>query len=60
VASNVPVGTQMTLVITTEGDGNPDQSVTTTALAGTLASSTATASVTFPQGVMRFFVRAIW
>jgi hypothetical protein len=59
-AVDVPLGTQLTLIITTEGFGITDQVVTSTALAGTLANSTATATVTFPQGVQRFFARAVW
>jgi hypothetical protein len=58
-AQDVPLGTQLTLEITAEGT-DLDQVVTSTALIGTLANSTATANVTFPMGVTRFFARAVW
>jgi hypothetical protein len=59
-ASEIPLGTQLTLIITSEGSSDSDQVVTTSALAGTLANSTATATVTFPPNIIRFFARAVW
>jgi len=60
-ATNIPVGTVLRLHVISEGSGSgtADQ-VVTTALAGTLAASTATASVTLPQGVSRLYLRATW
>ncbi len=58
-AANIPLGTIVKLYITTDVGGT-DAIADTTPLAGTLASSTATASVTLPQGVSRIFVRAVW
>jgi hypothetical protein len=55
-AANVPVGTVVTLVIFSEN--GPDQTIQSTPLAGTLASSTATASVTLPSGFSKGFVKA--
>ena len=55
-AANVPVGTVVTLVIFSEN--GPDQTILSTPLAGTLASSTATASVTLPSGFSKGFVKA--
>ena len=60
-ATNVPimvgtVPTVVTLVIFSEN--GPDQTIQSTALAGTLASSTATASVTLPSGFSKGFVKA--
>jgi hypothetical protein len=57
-ASNVPVGTVVTLVIFSEN--GPDQSIMSTPLAGTLASSSATASVTLPSGFSKGFVKATY
>ncbi len=57
-ASNVPLGTTATLYIYSLSD--PDISVSSTALSGTLALSTATASLTFYPGYARGFVRATW
>lgn len=60
-ASDIPLGTQLTLYVFAEGPSTTtDQAVTSTALAGTLAISTATTSVTLPPGVSRIQVRAIW
>lgn len=57
-ASNIPVGTVPTLYIFSES--GPDMTVQAPALTGTLASSTATVSVTFPPGFSRGYVRAAW
>jgi hypothetical protein len=54
--ANVPIGTVVTLVIFSEN--GPDQTIQSTPLAGTLASSTATASVTLPSGFSKGFVKA--
>jgi hypothetical protein len=54
-AANVPVGTVVTLVILSEN--GPDQIIPSTALAGTLASSTATASVTLAPGFSKGFLK---
>jgi hypothetical protein len=59
-ATEIPLGTQLTLIITTEGTTVSDQVVTTTPLAGTVANSAASATVTFPPNVTRFFARAVW
>lgn len=60
-AKNIPVGTVLRLHVTSEGTtGSADQVVSSSPLTGTLANSTATASVTLPQGVSRFYVRATW
>lgn len=55
-AANVPVGTVVTLQIFSEN--GPDQTILSTPLAGTLAVSTATASVTLPSGFSKGFVKA--
>ena len=55
-AANVPVGTVVTLQIFSEN--GPDQTILSTPLAGTLAASTATASVTLPSGFSKGFVKA--
>ena len=57
-ASYIPVGTVLTLQVFS--DNNTDQTVQTTALAGTLQSSTATATVTFPSGYALNYVKATW
>ena len=57
-AQNVPLGTTVTLFIFSEN--GPDQTITSTGLAGTLASSTATAAVTLPSGFSRGYVKATW
>ena len=57
-ASNVPVGTVVTLTIFSEN--GPDQILQSTPLAGTLASSAATASVTLPSGFSKGFVKATY
>ena len=58
-AQNVPLGTTVTLFIFSEN--GPDQTITSTALAGaSAASSTATASVTLPSGFSRGYVKASW
>jgi len=59
-AQYIPVGTVVTLYLNSE-QGN-DTTVTCAALAGTLASSTATCTgATFPQGVVTITaIRAIW
>jgi len=57
-ANNVPLGTVVQLYIISGAD--PDIIVNSTALTGTLGSSTATAQATFPPGYTRGFVRATW
>jgi hypothetical protein len=57
-ASYIPVGTIITLNIFS--DNNTQQAVKTTALVGSLASSTATANVTFPSGYSLNYVKATW
>ena len=57
-ASNIPVGTVITLHVFSDND--TDQTVQTTQLAGTLQSSTATANVTFPSGYSLNYVKATW
>lgn len=56
-ASNIPVNTPVTVFITTDTGAD----ITTTVnLAGTLASSTATANITLPLGTARLLARAVW
>jgi hypothetical protein len=57
-ARNIPVGTVVKLHLFSENGA--DQFVDTTPLAGTSQTSTATASVVFPTGFSRGFVRATW
>jgi hypothetical protein len=57
-AHYVPVGTIPKVIVFSEV-GN-DQIVTATALSGTLALSTATATITFPTGGSRGYVKANW
>jgi len=57
-ANYIPVGTILTLHVFS--DNNTDQTVKTTALAGTLQASTATATVTFPSGYALNYVKATW
>jgi hypothetical protein len=57
-AQNIPLGTTVTLFIFSEN--GPDQTIISTGLGGTLASSSATASVTLPAGFSRGFVKATW
>jgi hypothetical protein len=57
-AQNIPLGTTVTLVFLSEN--GPDQTIASTGLAGTVASSTATASVTLPTGYSRGFAKATW
>jgi hypothetical protein len=58
-AQYIPVGTVVKLYLTAE-QGN-DSVVTCAALAGTLASSTATCTgASFPQGVTIADIRAVW
>ncbi|MDX1999915.1 MAG: hypothetical protein SF066_19535 [Thermoanaerobaculia bacterium] len=57
-AENVPVGTVVKLRLFSES--HQTAVIDSTPLAGTLASSTATASVTLPTGVSRFTVEARW
>jgi hypothetical protein len=57
-AHNVPIGTAPKLYLFSL-DGN-DQVVAGSALQGTLQSSTSTASVQFPPGFSRGYVRAVW
>ncbi len=58
-ASNIPVGTVVTLHLYSNNSA-ADQTITTTPLAGTLASSTATATATFPTGISMNYVKATW
>ena len=57
-ATGIPLGTEVTLIMITEGG----QRITTVAtpLTGTVAASTATASVTIPHGFSTFFLKASW
>jgi hypothetical protein len=57
-AQNIPLGTTVTLVFISEN--GPDQTIISAGLAGTVASSTATASVTLPTGYSRGFAKATW
>jgi hypothetical protein len=57
-AQNIPIGTVVQLQIFSET--GPDLTVAASPLAGTLAASTATASVALPSGFSRGIVRAIW
>jgi hypothetical protein len=58
-AAYIPIGTVVTLHLNSE-QGN-DATISCTALAGTLAASTAScAGVTFPQGVTITDIKAIW
>jgi hypothetical protein len=57
-AHNIPVGTVVNLQFF--DDGGADFSVNTLPLSGTLATSTATASVTFPPGFSRGYAKATW
>ena len=57
-AQNVPLGTTVTLFIFSEN--GPDQMIMSTPLAGPIALSTASASVMFPPGYSRGFVKATW
>jgi len=58
-ASNIPLGTIPTVYFSTLNE--PDQAITATALAGTtLASSTATATVTLKPGYSIGYVVANW
>ena len=54
----VPPGTIVKVHVFSENGA--DQIVNTTPLQGTLAQSTATASIVFPTGFSRGFVRAVW
>ena len=57
-ARNVPTGTIPRLLVFSET--GPDQTLNCSPLAGSLALSTSTATVTFPTGGSRGFVKAIW
>lgn len=57
-AQNVPVGTTVTLFIFPEN--GPDQTISSSPLNGTLASSSATAMLTLPSGFARGYVKATW
>jgi len=57
-ASNIPPGTVVKLHVFSENGA--DQIIDSLPLAGTLATSTATASVVLPPGFSRGFVRATW
>ena len=57
-ASNIPPGTVVKLHVFSENGA--DQIIDSLPLAGTPATSTATASVVLPPGFSRGFVRATW
>jgi hypothetical protein len=57
-AQNVPLGTVVTMLVYSEN--GPDQTIQSTGLAGTLASSTATAQVTLPPGFSLGLIKATW
>ncbi len=57
-ASNITLGTVVTLNVISES--SPFQSVASTPLAGTLALSTATATITFPPGFSKGWIVAKW
>jgi hypothetical protein len=57
-ATNIPLGTVVSLIVSSETGA--DQTVAASPLAGTVASSTATANIVWPLGVSRVFIRAIW
>jgi len=57
-ATNIPIGTVVKLIVSSETGA--DQTVQTSPLAGTVASSTATANIVWPLGVSRVFIRATW
>jgi len=57
-ASYIPVGTIITLNVFS--DNGTNQTVQTTPLTGTLQSSTATATMTFPSGYSLNYVKATW
>jgi hypothetical protein len=55
--NNIPVGTPVTLFLTTETGLDITTTIT---LAGTLANSTATTNVTLPLGTAYLIARAVW
>lgn len=57
-AQNIPVGTVPKIIVMSET--GPDQTVNCSALAGTIQQSTCSASITFPTGGSRGFVKATW
>jgi hypothetical protein len=57
-AHYIPLGTIPKVIVFSEV--GPDQVVNASALTGTLAVSTATASITFPTGGSRGYVKATW
>jgi hypothetical protein len=57
-AQYVPTGTVSTLYVFS--DSGSDQVIPVPALAGTLASSTATVNVSFPPGASYGYVKAVW
>jgi hypothetical protein len=57
-ASNIPVGTVVNLIVSSET--NTDQTVQTTPLTGTVARSTATANIVWPLGGSYVFIPATW
>ena len=57
-AHYVPVGTVPKVIVFSET--GPDQVITASALSGNLSLSTATASITFPTGGSRGYVKATW
>ncbi|MGH8551230.1 MAG: hypothetical protein ACRERU_22005 [Methylococcales bacterium] len=57
-AKFIPLGTIVKLYVYSEN--GPDQTINSSPLTGTLAASTATATVTLPPGFSRGFLRAVW
>jgi hypothetical protein len=57
-AQFIPLGTVPKVIVMSET--GPDQTVTCSALAGTFTLSTCSASITFPTGGSRGFVKATW
>lgn len=57
-ASNIPVGTLVTLQITS--DQSADVTIQCPGLSGTLASTTTTCTVVFPAGFSRGYITASW
>jgi hypothetical protein len=56
--TNIPTGTTVNIFLNFDpGTADTSSSVT---LTGTVADSTGTLNVSFPRGVSRFFVRAVW
>jgi hypothetical protein len=57
-ARNIPLGTVVKLHVFSVNGGN--QIIDSTPLAGTVAQSTATVAIVFPNGFSRAFPRAVW